>query len=199
MSKQEFLARLRKGLLGLPQDDIEERLTFYSEMIDDRMEEGLSEEDAVSAIGNVDEIVAQVIADIPLAKIAKERIKPKRRLKAWEAVLLALGSPIWLSLGVAAFAVILSLYVSLWAVIISLWAVFASLAACSVAGVAAGIGFAVGGNALSGIAMVGAGIACAGLAVFAFFACKAVTKGAVVLTKKTAIWIKNCFIKKEVS
>jgi len=197
MSKQEFLARLRKGLLGLPQDDIEERLTFYSEMIDDRMEEGLSEEDAVSAIGNVDEIVAQVIADIPLAKIAKERIKPKRRLKAWEAVLLALGSPIWLSLGVAAFAVILSLYVSLWAVIISLWAVFASLAACSVAGVAAGIGFAVGGNALSGIAMVGAGIACAGLAVFAFFACKAVTKGAVVLTKKTAIWIKNCFIKKE--
>ncbi len=199
MSKQEFLARLRKGLSGLPQDDIEERLTFYSEMIDDRMEEGLSEEDAVSAIGNVDEIVAQVIADIPLAKIAKERIKPKRRLKAWEAVLLALGSPIWLSLGVAAFAVILSLYVSLWAVIISLWAVFASLAACSVAGVAAGIGFAVGGNALSGIAMVGAGIACAGLAVFAFFACKAVTKGAVVLTKKTAIWIKNCFIKKEVS
>lgn len=199
MSKQEFLARLRKGLSGLPHDDIEERLTFYSEMIDDRMEEGLSEEDAVSAIGNVDEIVAQVIADIPLAKIAKERIKPKRRLKAWEAVLLALGSPIWLSLGVAAFAVILSLYVSLWAVIISLWAVFASLAACSVAGVAAGIGFAVGGNALSGIAMVGAGIACAGLAVFAFFACKAVTKGAVVLTKKTAIWIKNCFIKKEVS
>jgi len=199
MSKQEFLARLRKGLLGLPQDDIEERLTFYSEMIDDRMEEGLSEEDAVSAIGNVDEIVAQVIADIPLAKIAKERIKPKRRLKAWEAVLLALGSPIWLSLGVAAFAVILSLYVSLWAVIISLWAVFASLAACSVAGVAAGIGFAVGGNALSGIAMVGAGIACAGLAVFAFFACKAVTKGAVILTKKSAIWIKNCFIKKEVA
>ena len=30
MSKQEFLAQLRKGLSGLPQDDIEERLTFYS-------------------------------------------------------------------------------------------------------------------------------------------------------------------------
>ncbi len=199
MSKQEFLVRLRKGLSGLPQDDIEERLTFYSEMIDDRIEEGLSEEDAVSAIGNVDEITAQVIADIPLAKIAKERIKPKRRLNAWETVLLALGSPIWLSLGIAAFAVILSLYVSLWAVIISLWAVFASVAACSVAGVAAGIGFAVGGNALSGIAMVGAGIACAGLTVFSFFGCKAVTKGILVLTKKMAIWLKNCFIKKEVS
>ena len=27
MSKQEFLAQLRKGLSGLPQDDIEERFT----------------------------------------------------------------------------------------------------------------------------------------------------------------------------
>ena len=127
MNKQEFLAELRKGLCGLPQDDIEERLTFYSEMIDDRIEEGLSEEEAVSAIGDVEEIVRQTAADIPLAKIAKERIRPKRQLKAWEIVLLALGSPIWLSLGIAAAAVILALYISLWALIISLWAIFASL------------------------------------------------------------------------
>ena len=38
MHKQEFLAQLRKGLSGMPQDDIEERLVFYSEMVDDRME-----------------------------------------------------------------------------------------------------------------------------------------------------------------
>ena len=44
MNKQEFLAGLRKGLSGLPQEDIEERLLFYSEMIDDRIEEGMEEE-----------------------------------------------------------------------------------------------------------------------------------------------------------
>ena len=33
MNKQEFLAQLRKELTGLPKDDIDERLTFYSEMI----------------------------------------------------------------------------------------------------------------------------------------------------------------------
>ena len=82
MSKQDFLTELRKGLSGLPRDEIEERLTFYSEMILYRMEEGLSEEDAISEIGSVDEIVTQAVADIPLAKIAKERIKPKRHLKA---------------------------------------------------------------------------------------------------------------------
>lgn len=197
MSKQEFLGLLRKGLSGLPQDDIEERLTFYSEMIEDRMEEGLSEEDAVAAAGSVDEIVAQVIADTPLAKIAKERIKPKRRLKRWETVLLVLGSPIWFSLAVAAFAVLFSLYVSLWAVIISLWAVFVSLAACSVGGVLACVIFAAGGNGASGVAMLAAGLACAGLTIFLFYGCRAAAKGALRLTKNVAIRIKNCFIRKE--
>lgn len=197
MSKNEFLTDLRKGLSGLPQQDAEERITFYSEMIEDRIEEGLSEEEAVSAVGTVDEIVAQIVADTPLTKIAKERIKPKRRLKVWEIVLLALGSPIWLSLGLAAVAVILSVYVSLWSVIISLWAVFGSVGACAIGVVASGIGFALGSNGLIEFAMIGAGIVCAGLTIFMFYGCKAATKGILILTKKIAVWIKNCFIKKE--
>ncbi len=197
MGKQEFLVQLRKGLSGLPQEDIEERLTFYSEMIEDRKEDGLSEEEAVSAIGSVDEIVAQVVAQIPLVKIAKERIRPKRRLSAGEIVLLVLGSPIWLSLGIAAIAVILSLYISLWAVIISLWAVFASFAGCSIGGVLACVVFIVNGNGASGIAMLAAGIVCAGLSIFMFYGCKAATMGTLLLTKKMAICIKNCFRVKE--
>ena len=199
MSKQEFLIQLRKRLSGLPQDDIEERLTFYSEMIEDRMEEGLPEEDAVSAVGTVDGIVAQIITDIPVAKIAKERTKPKRRLKAWEIVLLALGSPIWLSLLIAAFAIILSLYISMWAVIISLWAVFASFATCSIGGVLSRITFTIGGNGVSGVVMLAAGIVCAGLSILMFYGYKAATKGILILTKKMAIWTKNCFMGKEVA
>ena len=197
MNKQEFLAQLRKGLSGLPKDDIDERLTFYSEMIDDRMEDGIPEETAVREIGTIDDLVSQIIADIPLGKLVKEKITPKKKLKAWEIVLLVLGSPIWLSLLIAAFAVIISLYVVLWSVIIVLWAAFASFAACGLAGIASGVYFAAGGNGLTGIAMIGAGIASAGLSVFVFFGCKAATKGILNLTKKLAIQIKNCFIKKE--
>lgn len=197
MNKQEFLTQLRKGLSGLPQNDIEERLTFYSEMIDDRMEEGLSEEEAVLAVDSVDKIVTQVIAETPLAKIAQERIKSKRRLNTGEIILLVLGSPIWLSLGIAAFAVIFSLYISLWAVIISLWAVFISLAVCSIGGILACAIFFIGGNGTSGIAILAAGIVCAGLSIFMFYGCKAATKGTLILTKKTAIWTKDRFIKKE--
>lgn len=196
MRKQEFLGRLRDGLSGLPQNDIEERLTFYSEMIDDQMEEGLSEEAAVLAAGSVETIVAQIVADIPFAAIAKERIQAKRRLTAWEIVLLVLGAPIWLSLGIAAAAVIFSLYVSLWSVIVSLWAVFGSLAACAVAGVLGCVMLAIGGNSTAGLAILAAGIVCVGLTIFMYYGCKAATTGTLLLTKKMAIGLKKCFIRK---
>ena len=64
MNKQEFLAQLRNALSGLPKDDIEERIEFYSEMIEDRIEEGLSEEEAIAAVGTVEEIAGQVIAEV---------------------------------------------------------------------------------------------------------------------------------------
>ena len=54
MRKQEFLDLLRKKLAGLPREDVEERLAFYCEMIDDRTEECGSEEEAVAAIGSSD-------------------------------------------------------------------------------------------------------------------------------------------------
>lgn len=197
MSKQEFLEQLRRGLSGLPQEDVEERLTFYSEMLEDRMEEGLSEEEAVSAAGSVDEIVAQAVADIPFARIAKERIRPKRRLNAGEMLLLVLGSPIWLSLGIAAVAVILSLYVSVWAILVSLWAVFGSLVVGAVSGVLECAIFAAGGSGASSLVMLATGLVCAGLSIFMFYGCRAATKGILVLTKSTAVWIKKCFIRKE--
>ncbi|MBE6555911.1 MAG: DUF1700 domain-containing protein [Ruminococcaceae bacterium] len=196
MRKQEFLDALRTKLSGLPKQDVGERLNFYGEMIDDRVEEGLSEEEAVLDIGSVEEIAAQIIADIPLTKIVKERVKPKRRLRAWEILFLALGSPIWLSLAVAAFAVIFSLYASLWAVIVSLWAVFASLAVCPIGSVPTCVIFAVGGNGASGVAVLAAGIVCLGLSIFMLYGCKAATKGALILTKKMAISIKNRLIKR---
>ena len=53
MTKLQFLLALHDKLAGLPQNEVEERLNFYSEMIEDRMEEGLSEEEAVLAAGDV--------------------------------------------------------------------------------------------------------------------------------------------------
>ena len=66
MDKKEFMSELKEKLCGLPKKELEERLSFYGEMIDDRIEEGLSEEEAVNATGGADEVAGQVLGDIPL-------------------------------------------------------------------------------------------------------------------------------------
>lgn len=181
MTKLAFLMALNEKLSRLPREEAEERLRFYSEMIEDRMEEGLAEEDAVAAVGSVDEIAAQILAEFPDIKESKLR---QKRMNAWQILLLAIGSPVWASLLLAAFAVVFSLYASLWAIVLSLWAAFASLAACTLAGILAGIGFAIAGHIPTGIALLGAAFVCAGLAIFLFFGCKIATKFAFRLPKQ---------------
>lgn len=107
-----------------------------------------------------------------------------RKLHAWEIVLLVLGSPIWLSLLVAAIAVVIFVYISLWSIIISLWAIFGSIVACAFAGILCGIVFAIVGYGITGVAMIAAGLILAGLSIFLFYGCKLATTGTVLLTKK---------------
>lgn len=198
MRKQEFLNRLREKLSALPTAEAEERLGFYEEMIDDRIEEGLSEEEAVSAIGSPDEIAAQIIEEIPLKKIVKEKISAKRKPSALEIALLVIGFPLWFSLLIVVpFSVIISLYATIWSTVVSLWAVFGTFVGSAVGAFIGGIAFISIGHASAGFALVGASLICAGSSIFLFFGCRAATKGSVWLTKKSVLWTKNLFTKKE--
>ena len=111
--------------------------------------------------------------------------------------LIIIGFPLWFPLLIAALAVVLAVYVSIWSVIISLWAAFASVTACSFSGIVVGIGFIITKNITSGVALIGAGLVLAGLSIFLFFGCKAATNGTIYLTKKMVLSVKNSFIKKE--
>ena len=197
MTKQEFLCELQKGLSGLPRDDTDARLSFYSEMIDDRMEEGMSEEEAVAGIGTVDSVISQIISETPLPKIITERVKPKRSLRAWEIILIILGSPIWLSLAIAAAAVILSLYVVLWSLVISLWAVSASLVFLFVYLIIWCVSALVSQSWLGAMYALGFILSDIGLCIFMFIASYKATKGTAKLTKIIALKIKSFFVGKE--
>ena len=197
MLKQEFLNALREKLTGLPQADIEERLTFYGEMIDDRMEEGLSEEKAVEAIGPVDEVVSQILEETPLAKIVKEKIRPKRRMRAWEIVLLVLGFPLWFPLSVVAIVLILAFYIVLWVLVICLWVIEIAFWACALACLVGAVGLFVTKQPIPAFGAIGAAMVLAGLSIFLFFACKAATVGTAKLAKKIVHGIKRLFVGKE--
>lgn len=197
MNKQEFLAALREGLQGLPQDDIEERVGFYAEMIDDRTEEGVSEEAAVAALEDVKEIATRTMAEIPLTKLVKEKVKPRRTLRAWEIILLAVGSPIWASLLLAAAAVFFSVYAAIWSVILAIWAAEAAIGVGALCGIAAGSYYALQGYVPTGVLLIGCGIFCAGLVILGFMGCKAGTKGMILLSKKIVLAVKALCKSKE--
>ena len=197
MNKEQFITELKNGLSGLPQTDIDERIVFYGEMIDDRMEEGMSEAEAVYGIGSVEEIVSQTISEVPLTKIVKKRITPNRSLQTWEIVLIVLGLPLWLPLLLAALAVILALYAVIWSLILSLWAVELSMIACALSGMAAAVVHWFHGDILPGFAMLGVAFLFGGISIFGFFGCLAATKGILILTKKAMLSIKSRFIRKE--
>ncbi len=128
MTKQEFLTQLQNGLSVLTESDAQERLNFYSEMIDDRIEEGLSEEEAVVQIGDVNEITASILSEIPQRVPASAAVKQenhanqqetpkkprKKGMEPWQIVMLILGAPLWVPLLIAAFSVVIALIAVLW-------------------------------------------------------------------------------------
>ncbi|MBE6604920.1 MAG: hypothetical protein E7639_04360 [Ruminococcaceae bacterium] len=190
MKKHEFLAALEKGLAGLPAAEIAARVAFFGEMIDDRMEEGLSEEAAVAAMGAPDEVAAQIVKEMPLGTLIKEKIKPRRRLETWEIVLLVVGAPLWVSLLVSLISGIVSLYASLWSGIASLWAAFGATVASAVGGVLASLPLFFVEDPAKGLFLLGSGVAAAGVSILLFYAALFLTKGLVRLTKACALKLK---------
>ena len=175
MKKNEFLQELGIEILGLPQEDTERWLEYYTEMLEDRIEEGMSEEEATASLGDPKAIARQILSQTPFTKLIKNKIKPKHKLRVWEILLVALGSPIWLSLAIAALAVFFSAFVSLWAGIVSIWAGELAVAVSGIAGVLFSF-FLIGtGTTYQGLLLLGGGLFCVGLSYFGFFLCRWLT------------------------
>ena len=67
---------------------------------------------------------------------------------------------------------------------ITFWAVFVSLLASGAALALAAVVLLISGKVLPGIAVLGAGLVCAGLSIPAFMGSKAATDGTLLLTRK---------------
>jgi uncharacterized membrane protein len=197
MNKEAFLAELGGRLSGLPEEELAERLSFYREMIEDRVADGQSEEEAVAAIGTVEDIAQQITAEVPLGKIVGEKVRRNRPHKGWEIALLILGAPLWLPLLIAGLAIVLSVYVVLWALVISLWAVDLSLGAAAAGCVVSAVPYLRAGSLAGAGTAVGAGLICAGLAILLFHLCVWLTKAVIAAAGKTLLGIKASLMKKE--
>lgn len=197
MNKQTFLSELRKRLAGLPKKELDERLAFYSEAIDDRIEDGLTEEQAVAGIGSLDEVVEQIMSEVRLPSLVKEKVKPKRSLMAWEIVLLVVTFPIWVLLLFVVLVVLLSIYIVMLAFATALWVFNLATVCCGLAFFFTMFVYLFHGNILGFIALFGMALVASGVAILMFFVCKYATKGAFVLSKRILLKIKLSFVGKK--
>lgn len=189
MKKKEFLSALKKRLRGLPREDVRRTLEYYREIIEDRMEEGIAEEDAIAELGSIEEIAMQYLGECSPSRVKKVG----RKMEAWEIVLIILGSPIWASLLIAAAAVAIAVCAVLWSLAIVVWSVFITFAAVGFAGTFGSPLFFFTSGFGAGTFILGAGLLLAGLAILMFFASLECTKTMARLS--VALWrfIVRCF------
>ena len=124
MNKTQFCALLENKLKPyLSPKEMYKTLNFFEEMIDDRIDEGLSEEEAVSQLGDIDIIVDQILDEHNIGK--------KQTKLVWRFIPRELGFinivllfPAWItifSLVASLFIVVLSIIFS---IVLSIIAIF---------------------------------------------------------------------------
>jgi uncharacterized membrane protein len=197
MNKQEFLARLRQGLEGFPREEVEERIEFYSEMIDDRIEEGKSEELAVAEMGPVDNVIRQIISEIPIQKIVRERIVPKKKSSLGITLLWIFGFPIWLPILIIGVVLFLVSYILLWSFVLCLGTVTVALFASPFICLAAAIGQLLAGNIFMVCAAISIAMICIGVGIFTALLTKLLFKATKYGNDEMTNGIKHLFIRKD--
>lgn len=180
MNKNEFLQRLSHQLAALSQQERARSIAFYQEMVDDRIEEGMTEEEAVASLGDVNDIAQQIINDTP--PITKAINKTKTSSKSLNIILLIITFPIWFPLFFACGAAILSVFAAIWGLIIALFAVVAALLFGGFAVIVTAIYYTASVSMPVLLFGCGCGLVLISLAIFSCFGVVAITKGLANLT-----------------
>lgn len=193
MDKRTFLERLQAALAGLPDAERERQLAYYEEMIDDRVEEGMSESEAIAALGPVDQLAQRVLRQTPPQQRA-DRVRRSGIPTAVWVLLAVLLLPLWLPLLGLAGALVLGSFALLFGLIVAAAGLVAGL---GVGGVGAMIWALVSWD-LSGMSVVfaiGAGLIAIGaallLALPAAYLIKALWRGIKAWGRKLAALLRG--------
>lgn len=172
MVRKKFDKKLRKSLKGLSRQERQEVIDYYNEMIDDSIESGKTEEQAIEELGSPEDLSKKILSEnYPVEPISADKgggKKKKSGLKPLWILLIIIGSPLWLGLAIGAAGLIVGLLAGVLGLVVGLFAACAGL-------VVGGVGATVYGVIMLFIEF-GYGLACAGggICSFAFGALAAI-------------------------
>jgi len=200
MNKSEFINKLRQEIRNLPYDEVEKTIAYYEEIISDRMEDGSSEEEAVSSLGTPEAIARDLLANQSFSTIIRHKVEDYKRKNNPEntaaiIVIMILLFPVWFPIAMGALSFIISFFAIIGGVIIALWAISVAIGAAGIAVLIASVfGFATS-LIPTGFFSFGTGIALIGLSILAIIASVYATKGIIKLLGVLIHSIKKLFVK----
>ncbi len=189
MTRDQFLDGLRQELHGLPRQEIEQTVHYYFEIIADRIEEGMTEEQAVAKMEPMHVIARRVLSDF------KGNGVPARKMSVFLITMLILGFPLWFPLLITGAAMMVVALTLIWVFVLTIWATCLGLFS---GGMAAIITLLTGGfhSGMPFIGQVGLGMAAMGLSIFLFYAAKGAIPLAMGATVSMVSWIKRAFVRR---
>ena len=189
MTKNEFTRELKGRINHLPKAERRKILQYYYEMISERMEDGMTEAEAIDALGDLDELLSEYT---PMEKAPRRGPK----LRAWHIIMLICGAPLWIPFVAVMLCIMLAFYIIIWALVVLFYAVFVCLAACGFALTFASFAGLFTGGVPYFFMLFGAGVFVSGLAILWLLACNAFAKAMAKVTGKTSKGIFRFFFKR---
>ena len=138
MTAAEYLYDLRRRLKQLPQQEIDEAMSYYEEYFSEVGPGG--EAELINRLGSPAQVASTIISEYAMKDMSGQGETPKNRsgIKTmWIVIIAVLASPIAIPIAIALFAVVFSILVTIFSVLFSLLA--ASLAMVIAGLVAAGV------------------------------------------------------------
>ena len=120
MKREEYINQLRTYLSGMPENDMNEALEYYTEYLSEVPDENLDEE--IKKLGNPEFLAKQLKNEVQ--NNTQMNFSDKNSNSALKITVLILTSPIWLSLLAAYF----SIYVTIICIIFSVYIAFPAMA-----------------------------------------------------------------------
>lgn len=101
MTKEKFLAKLRTQLKKYGIANSDQYISYYSEFLDDLMEDGYSEKEAINKIGSPNKVILSILSD--------ENVQIPQAKSKVKSALLLLGIPVWGPIIAAGYIILLAL------------------------------------------------------------------------------------------
>ncbi len=188
-TRDEFFTQLGQGLYRLPQEDKQRFLAYYVEILEDYLENGSTEQEALEKMGSPQDIAREIQEELRASQDPEPVPAPPARHSRFSPmrIVILASLPFWGTLLLCAATFLMCL-------ILVIWCLPLVTAAFTLAGTLTGIVSLIGapmllsGSAPVGVIQLGMGLALLGLALLMGVAAVQSTWGCARLTKRLVNW-----------